>query len=116
MCIDGYSPHFSFKPDNFFNNTTEALHVFVSCMECVIILQTCDDFVNKICCHIRVENLHRLQEMGSADLGVNPPSTIPNPIPVDFFIPNPIPVNLAMILIPVIFPSAIPTPIPISSY
>ena len=112
MCIDGYSPHFSFKPDNFFNNTTEALHVFVSCMECVIILQTCDDFVNKICCHIRVENLYRLQEMGSADLGVNPPSTIP----IDFFIPNPIPVNLAMILIPVIFPSAIPTPIPISSY
>ena len=29
--------------------------------------------------------------------GVNPPSTIPNPIPVDFLIPNPIPVNLAMI-------------------
>ena len=58
--------------------------------------------------------------------GVNPPSTIPNPIPVDFLIPNPIPVNLAMIPnpipIPVIFPSAIPTPspnptpIPISSY
>ena len=54
--------------------------------------------------------------------GVNPPSTIPNPIPVDFLIPNPIPVNLAMISnpipIPVIFPSAIPTPnpIPISSY
>ena len=52
--------------------------------------------------------------------GVNPPSTIPNPIPVDFLIPNPIPVNLAMIPnpipIPVIFPSAIPNPIPISSY
>ncbi len=50
--------------------------------------------------------------------GVNPPSTIPNPIPVDFLNPNPIPVNLAMIPnpIPVIFPSAIPTPIPISSY
>ena len=46
--------------------------------------------------------------------GVNPPST--NPIPVDFLIPNPIPVNLAMIPIPVIFPSAIPNPIPISSY
>ena len=52
--------------------------------------------------------------------GVNPPSTIPNPIPVDFLIPNPntIPVNLAMIPnpfpIPVIFPSAIPTPNPIS--
>ena len=48
--------------------------------------------------------------------GVNPPSTIPNPIPVDFLIPNPIPVNLAMIPnpipIPVIFPSAIPTPNP----
>ncbi len=52
--------------------------------------------------------------------GVNPPSTIPNPIPADFLIPNPIPVNLAMIPnpipIPVIFPSAIPNPIPISSY
>ena len=52
--------------------------------------------------------------------GVNPPSTIPNPIPVDFLIPNPIPVNLAMIPnpipIPVIFPSAIPNPNPISSY
>ena len=52
--------------------------------------------------------------------GVNPPSTIPNPIPVDFLIPNPVPVNLAMIPnpipIPVIFPSAIPNPIPISSY
>ena len=50
--------------------------------------------------------------------GVNPPSTIPNP--VDFLIPNPIPVNLAMIPnpipIPVIFPSPIPNPIPISSY
>ena len=63
--------------------------------------------------------------LAGADLtrpGVNPPSTIPNPIPVDFLIPNPnpIPVNLAMILnpipIPVIFPSAIPNPIPISSY
>ena len=63
--------------------------------------------------------------LDSADMeedrpGVNPPSTIPNPIPVDFFISNPIPVNLAMIPIPipVIFPSAIPTPnpIPISSY
>ena len=46
--------------------------------------------------------------------------SIPDPIPVDFFIPNPIPVNLAMIPnpipIPVIFPSAIPTPILISSY
>ena len=48
--------------------------------------------------------------------GVNPPSTIP--IPVDFLFPNPIQVNLAMIPIPVIFPSATssPTPIPISSY
>ena len=46
--------------------------------------------------------------------GVNLPSTIPNPILVDFLIPNPIPVNLAVIPnpipIPVIFPSAIPTP------
>ena len=58
----------------------------------------------------------------SARPGVNPPSTIPNLIPVDFLIPNP--VNLAMIPnpipIPVIFPSAIPTPnlnpIPISIY
>ena len=45
---------------------------------------------------------------------------IPNPIPVDFLIPNPIPVDLAMIPIPVLFPSAIPTPnptpIPISTY
>ncbi len=54
--------------------------------------------------------------------GVNPPSTIPNPIPVDFLIPNPNPVNFAMIPnpipIPVICPSAIPNPnpIPISSY
>ena len=54
--------------------------------------------------------------------GVNPPSTIVNPIPVDVLIPNPNPVNLAMIPnpipIPVILPSAIPTPnpIPISSY
>ena len=40
---------------------------------------------------------------------MNPPSTIPNPIPEDFL--NPIPANLAMIPnpIPVIFPSAIPT-------
>ena len=62
--------------------------------------------------------------MPSSRPGVNPPSTIPNPIPVDFLIPNPnpIPVNLAMIPnpipIPVISPSAIPNPnpIPISSY
>ena len=66
-----------------------------------------------------VENVMNMIER-SVRPGVNPPSTIPNPIPVDFLIPNPIPVNLAMIPIPVIFPSAIPTPNPtpiqISSY
>ena len=48
---------------------------------------------------------------------MNPPSTIPNPIPEDFL--NPIAANLAMIPnpIPVIFPSATPNSnlIPISN-
>ena len=82
-------------------------------------------------CMVVVQDLHSEEtQVGTERFripsrpGVNPPSTIPNPNPVDLLIPNPnpIPVNLAMIPnpipIPVIFPSAIPNPnpIPISSY
>ena len=67
-------------------------------LQIVIICAITGDLDN-ICTGIDSIPLHML----SKSPGVNPPSTIPNPIPIEFLIPNPIPVNLSMIPNPIRF-------------